>query len=101
MKHLLTVLLLGVILAISSCGPCGEDKRASDEASTEDSTRSLENGRIKLIEKYNSADSYTIYEIISVDGKEFLANSKGGIIPLNPEPTVVTTEPPVIQTPTY
>lgn len=96
MKHLLTVLLLGVILAISSCGPCGE-KQSSQVQADEDS---LTTGRIKIIETLNSNDSYTIYEIITVDGKEFLANSKGGIIPLNPEPTVITTDP-VISTPSY
>lgn len=40
-----------------------------------------ENGRIKFIERDNSKSSF-LYEIIEVDGVEYVASSRGGIYPL-------------------
>lgn len=40
-----------------------------------------ENGRMKFIEKYNKK-SFLLYEIIEVDGVEYLSTSRGGICPL-------------------
>ena len=94
MKKLLSLLLISFLLVFTvSCNCGGSAASESSETGNVDNSDSTIS-RIKFIEKYNVRESIAVYEIISVDGKEYLCNSRGGIYPLvtesQPDVTIPT-----------
>lgn len=84
MKNL--IIFIFVIIIFSSCGPSQEERNATkisvrDGAQIDRVDKPVLNARIKS--KYIRSGKYTFYEIIEVDGKEYLVASTGGIILLN------------------
>jgi hypothetical protein len=99
MKKLLSLLLISFVLVFTVSCNCGGS--ASNESTTETADAESDSivSRIKFIEKYDAHQSMAVYEIIAVDGKEYICNSRGGIYPLTVEnqPEV----PVSIPSPTY
>lgn len=99
MKKILNLLLISFVLVFTVSCNCGESTANSSAESTTIAEPDSITSRIKFIETYDHRKSIAVYEIISVDGKEYLCNSRGGIYPLTVEnqPEV----PVSIPSPTY
>jgi hypothetical protein len=77
--------LLILIALLSSCGPSKEERAASQMAkqdNAEIAKISTPSQSERIRSKYFRSSKHSWYEIIEVDGREFLVSSNGGLVPL-------------------
>lgn len=74
MKKVIYILLVGLMISVVSCKPKDSAEVAAKKAELQNEV----NNRIKVKGYFSSPTTY--YEIVEVDGQEYLTNSHGGII---------------------